>query len=71
MNVLLRHRGCRNRSAIEPTRLAELPLAFMELIEHPEQRETLGRNALAALESQRGATERTVAALVGLMGARP
>ncbi len=60
-----------SRDAVRVVGLAELPLAFMELIEHPEQRETLGRNALAALESQRGATERTVSALVGLMGARP
>src|SRR5258706_4045707 len=48
--------------------LAELPLVFMELIESAEARETLGRNALAALESQRGATGRTVSALKQLMG---
>jgi hypothetical protein len=49
--------------------LAELPLVLMELIEHDEERVTLGRNALAALESQRGATARTLAALMELMGA--
>jgi hypothetical protein len=47
--------------------LAELPLVFMELIDNREERERLGRNALAALESQRGATEKTVAALTQLM----
>jgi 3-deoxy-D-manno-octulosonic-acid transferase len=56
------------REAVRVVGLAELPLTFMELIEHPEQRELLGRNALAALESQRGATERTVAALSQLLG---
>ena len=36
--------------------MAELALVFMELIENPTERATLGANALAALESQRGAT---------------
>ncbi len=58
-----------SREAVRVVGLAELPLTFIELIEHPELRQALGRNALAALESQRGATERTVAALAGLMGA--
>ncbi len=57
----------RERSAVRVVGLAELPLVFMELIESEEARETLGRNALAALESQRGATVRTVDALVQLM----
>jgi 3-deoxy-D-manno-octulosonic-acid transferase len=57
----------RHRNAIRVVGLAELPLVFMELIESEEARETLGRNALAALESQRGATTRTVDALVQLM----
>jgi hypothetical protein len=39
----------------------------MELIENSEARSALGRNALAALESQRGATARTLDALVQLM----
>jgi hypothetical protein len=39
----------------------------MELIENSNERTTLGRNALAALESQRGATDRTVSALLRLM----
>jgi hypothetical protein len=43
---------------------------LIDLIENAAERETLGRNALAALESQRGATGRTVAALLALMSAR-
>jgi hypothetical protein len=39
----------------------------MELIENSEERSTLGRNALTALELQRGATARTARALVELM----
>jgi len=56
-----------SRNAVRVVGLAELPLVFMELIENPPAREALGRNALAALESQRGATARTVDALVQLM----
>src|SRR5271154_6311799 len=59
-----------SRNAVRIVGLAELPLVFMELIENGEERATLGKNALAALESQRGATDRTVAALVELMGKR-
>ena len=56
-----------SRNAVRVVGLAELPLVFMELIANDEERATLGRNALAALESQRGATEKTVLALVELM----
>jgi len=56
-----------SRNAVRVVGLAELPLIFMELIAKQEERETLGRNALAALDSQRGATARTVSALVQLM----
>jgi 3-deoxy-D-manno-octulosonic-acid transferase len=55
-----------SRNAVRIVGLAELPLVFMELIEHQDERTTLGRNALAALESQRGSTDRTVAALLRL-----
>jgi hypothetical protein len=44
-----------------------MPLVLIELIENSGERITLGRNALAALESQRGATARTVSALLQLM----
>jgi 3-deoxy-D-manno-octulosonic-acid transferase len=56
-----------SRNAVRIVGVAELPLVFMELIENSDERTTLGRNALAALESQRGATDRTVAALLRLM----
>jgi len=56
-----------SRNAVRIVGLAELPLVLMDLIENKEERATLGRNALAALESQRGATDRTVAALLKLM----
>ena len=61
----------RDRNAVRVVGLAELPLVFMELIGSQETRETLGRNSLAALESQRGATDRTVEALVHLMSTQP
>jgi len=57
-----------SRNAVRIVGLAELPLVFMELIENGSERQTLGENALAALESQRGATARTVGALMRLMG---
>jgi len=60
----------RERNAVRVVGLAELPLVFMELIENAGERDTLGRNALVALESQRGATARTVDALVQLMSTR-
>ena len=56
-----------SRNAVRIVGLAELPLVFMELIDNSDERATLGRNALAALESQRGATDRTIAALAELM----
>ena len=56
------------RNAVRIVGVAELPLVFMELIENVNERTTLGRNALAALESQSGATARTVSALLRLMG---
>jgi 3-deoxy-D-manno-octulosonic-acid transferase len=58
-----------SRNAVRIVGLAELPLVFMELIDNAGERATLGRNALAALESQRGATDRTVTALGKLIGA--
>jgi 3-deoxy-D-manno-octulosonic-acid transferase len=56
----------RSRSAVRVVGLAELPLVFIELIENQSEREKLGRNALDALESQRGATEKTIEALIEL-----
>jgi 3-deoxy-D-manno-octulosonic-acid transferase len=56
-----------SHNAVRIVGLAELPLVFMELIENGNERATLGRNALTALESQRGATARTVSALLQLL----
>jgi len=57
-----------SRNAVRIVGVAELPLVFIELIDNRSERENLGRNALAALESQRGTTVRTVSALLQLMG---
>lgn len=57
VNIFLR------RNAVRVVGLAELPLVFMELIANEGDRAALGQNALAALESQRGATARTIDAL--------
>jgi 3-deoxy-D-manno-octulosonic-acid transferase len=56
-----------SRNAVRVVGLAELPLVFMELIDNRQERARLGRSALAALASQRGATEKTVAALAQFM----
>ncbi len=56
-----------SRNAVRVVGLAELPLVLMELIGSQAERMALGQNALAALESQRGATSRTINALVELM----
>jgi 3-deoxy-D-manno-octulosonic-acid transferase len=56
-----------SRKAVRVVRLAELPLVFIELIENSDERAILGRNALAALASQRGATATSVSALLKLM----
>jgi 3-deoxy-D-manno-octulosonic-acid transferase len=55
------------RNAVRVVGLAELPLVFIELIENSEERAALGRNALAALESQRGATAKTISLLSDLI----
>ena len=56
-----------SRNAVRVVGLAELPLVFIELIENAAERHALGRNALSALESQRGATAKTVSALLRLI----
>jgi 3-deoxy-D-manno-octulosonic-acid transferase len=56
-----------SRKAVRVVGLAELPLVFIELIENSDERAILGRNALAALASQRGATATSVSALLKLM----
>ncbi len=58
-----------SHNAVRVVGLAELPLTLIELVENSTERATLGQNALAALDSQRGATARTVAALAQLLHA--
>lgn len=60
-----------SRNAVRVVGMAELALVFMELIDNGEERAELGRNALAALDSQRGATARTLQALKELMNQSP
>ncbi len=59
-----------SRNAVRIVSVAELPLVFMELIENGGERTMLGRNARDAFESQRGATARTISALLLLMGTK-
>jgi 3-deoxy-D-manno-octulosonic-acid transferase len=56
-----------SRDAVRIVGPAELPLAFMELLADDEQRQSLGRRAREALESQRGATQFTLQKLQELM----
>jgi 3-deoxy-D-manno-octulosonic-acid transferase len=44
-----------------------LTAAVLQLLENQEERAALGRRALEVMRSQRGATERTVNALIGLL----
>jgi 3-deoxy-D-manno-octulosonic-acid transferase len=46
---------------------AELPLAFVDLISNPTEREALGRRGLDTLRSQTGATQKTLQALSKLL----
>jgi len=50
---------------------AELPLVFMELVDSPAQRKALGQRGLETLRHQMGSTERTLQALVEMMGNGP
>jgi len=50
---------------------AELPLVFMELVDSPAQRKALGQRGLETLRHQMGSTERTLQAVVELMGKGP
>ncbi len=57
----------RSRDAVRVVGPAEFPLVLMELISNPEERAALGRRASETLQSQTGATERTLAALQALI----
>ena len=55
------------RDAVRIVGPAELPLVFMELIGNEAERRALGQRAAETLRSQTGATEKTYAALDGLL----
>lgn len=57
----------RSRDAVRAVSPAELPLLFMELLANDVEREGLGRRAAETLESQRGATQLTLAELRKLL----
>ncbi len=52
-----------SRDAVRVVGPAEFPLVLMELISHPQERAALGRRASETLQSQTGASERTLDAL--------
>jgi 3-deoxy-D-manno-octulosonic-acid transferase len=56
-----------SRDAVRVVSPAELPLLFMELLANDVEREGLGRRAAETLESQRGATQLTLAELRKLL----
>lgn len=56
-----------SRDAVRVVGPAEFPLLLMELISKPEERAALGRRAAETLQSQTGATARTITALEKLL----
>ena len=56
-----------SRDAVRIVGLAELPLMLMHLLDHDEERRALGRRAKETMESQTGATSRTLDALTSLL----
>lgn len=59
-----------SRDAVKVVGPAELPLVLIELLASPAQRAELGRRAQETLQSQMGATQRTVSALQQLLSSR-
>jgi 3-deoxy-D-manno-octulosonic-acid transferase len=57
-----------SRGAVRVVGPAELPLVLMELISNPDERAELGRRAAQTLQTQMGATQRTLDALQELLG---
>lgn len=55
------------QNAVRVVGQAELPLVFLELLANDEERKALGRRALETLQSQKGATEKTVQLLKALL----
>jgi 3-deoxy-D-manno-octulosonic-acid transferase len=60
----------RNRGAVKIVGPAELPLVLLELMSNPAERAELGRRARETLQTQVGATQRTIAALKDLLSAK-
>src|SRR6266498_146641 len=56
-----------SRDAVRVVGPAELPLVFMELLANTDERKGLGRRAAETLDSQRGATQRTLVELRRLL----
>lgn len=57
-----------SRDAVRIVGLAELPLTLMHLLEDDEERRALGQRAKETIQSQMGATSRTLQELEGLVG---
>jgi 3-deoxy-D-manno-octulosonic-acid transferase len=56
-----------SQNAVRVVKQAELPLAFMELLSSEQSRALLGKRAAQIVSTQRGATQRTLKALEGLL----
>jgi 3-deoxy-D-manno-octulosonic-acid transferase len=59
-----------SRDAIKIVGPAELPLVLLELVSNSAERAELGRRAQETLQSQMGATQRTVSALKNLLSSK-
>jgi 3-deoxy-D-manno-octulosonic-acid transferase len=60
-----------SRDAVRIVGLSELPLTLMQLLADDAERRALGRRALQTIQSQMGATSRTLEALKTLLAADP
>jgi 3-deoxy-D-manno-octulosonic-acid transferase len=60
-----------SRDAVRIVGLAELPLTLMQLADNAAERAALGRRAKETIESQTGATSRTLNALLTLVTPKP
>jgi 3-deoxy-D-manno-octulosonic-acid transferase len=60
-----------SQDAVRIVGSAEFPVALMDLLSNKEERIALGRRAAETLQSQMGATDRTVAALEKLLESAP
>jgi 3-deoxy-D-manno-octulosonic-acid transferase len=56
-----------SRDAVRIVGIAELPLTLMQLLENDAERRALGRRAKETMQSQKGATARTLEALKALL----